>query len=370
MGNTKIRQTEAIFLILSIIINHTILNLPKYLVDTSKSSTIINLIYISIIAILLTMVICRLLRKFSGLDILDISNYLGGKALKNIIGSLFIIYFVITSATLLRSFCNNLQILYYPMTSIVFILLLFIITLIINTHLNFSSIIKCNLFIVPAVIFGIVFIVIANSKYIELERIFPILGTGFGNTFFYGISNLFAFSGISYLYFIPPTLKESNQFKKIAIISIAISAIYLILSVSVIFFIFNSFSEIDEILPLFNAVRYIEFGTFFQRLDSIFLLAWIISFVCYLGIISNFALNIFKKITNIKNEKAISYSMFFLILAISLLFTDISIVQFFESTICKYMFFGIVIFTSLSILIFANFKKLKHKEGESHVKQS
>ena len=63
---------------------------------------------------------------------------------------------------------------------------------------------------------------------------------------------------------------------------------------------FSSESFTNELMPLYSAVRYIEFGTFFQRLDSIFLLIWILSFFCYLGIMFTICTNIFKKTTNLE----------------------------------------------------------------------
>ena len=183
------------------------------------------------------------------------------------------------------------------------------------------------------------------------------------------MSNLFAFGGLAYLYFIPPYLRESNKFNKVAIISIILSSIYLLLSISTIFFMFNSYSEIDEIMPLFNAVRYIEFGTFFQRLDAIFLLIWIISFMTYLSIVSKFCLDILKKLTNIKNEKLIVSPICLLILGISLALSNYSLVNFFENVLYKYLFFILVIFVNLTILIIANLKKLKEKKEENLEKQ-
>lgn len=365
MNNTKLGNFEAIALILTIIINHTILNLPKALADTTQSSTILNLIYISIIAIIIATIIYKLFKNFPGFDIIDISHYLGGKFLKFIIGILFFAYFIISCSTLLRCLCNNLQMLYYPWTNIIFILLLFVVALMLNGHLNFNASIRSNVFIIPIVLISIIFLFIANLKSFSFHRIFPLLGNGLSTTFFSGISNLFAFGGLAYLYFIPPKLKESNDFHKVAVLSIILSAIYLLLSVSTIFFIFNSFTETTEVMPLFNAVRYIDFGTFFQRLDAIFLLIWIMSFISYLSITTKYSLDIFKKLCNIKTEKPLVYSISLLILGISLSLNNISIVNFFENTLYKYAFFILIIFISFSILIFANIKKLKHKEEKN-----
>ena len=64
---------------------------------------------------------------FLGLDIIDISKILGGKFFQKIIGIIFISYFMISASIMLRNFCEGLKIIYYPMTNIVFILLMFVI---------------------------------------------------------------------------------------------------------------------------------------------------------------------------------------------------------------------------------------------------
>ena len=364
MNNTKLGNFEAIALILTIIINHTILNLPKALVDTTRSSTILNLFYVSIIAIIIATVIYRLFKNFPGLDLLDISSYLGGNFLKILIGILFFAYFIISSSAFLRCFCNNLQTLYYPWTSIVFIILLFVITLMINGHLSFNATIRSNLFIIPIVLISVVFLFIANIQNFSIHRIFPLLGEGFNTTFFSGISNLFAFGGLAFLYFIPPYLKETKDFHKVTILSIILSSLYLLFSVSTLLFMFNSFSETSKVMPLYDAVRYIDFGTFFQRLDAIFLLIWIMSFISYLSIVTKFSLDIFKKLSNIKNEKNLVFPISLLILAITLIFKNTSMLNFFENILYKYVFFILVIFISISVLIFANIKKRINKKLE------
>lgn len=359
MDKNKVGNLEAIALIFTVIINHTILTLSKDIVSTTKSATILNVIYIGIIAIFIGIIICKLLKRFPGLDIIDISNFLGGKILKNIIGILFFSYFIFTSAILLNQFSTSLQIIYYPMTNIFFIILLFVIVTSIVCSLNFSSVSRTNVLVLPIVIISIIFLFVANSKNFSFERLYPILGDGFNSTFIAGLSNLFAFGELSLLYFLPPHLKDSRQFKKITLISIAISAIYLLISISTTLLMFDSFVEVDELMALYSAVRYIEFGTFFQRLDSVFLLIWIISFACYLSLVLNFCINIFKKLTNIKDTKVIVYPSALLLLAISLIPNNISILNFLGTTVYKYLFFILIMGISITTLIFANIKNRK-----------
>lgn len=362
MSKSKIGTLEAIMLVLTIIITHTILSMPRELLVSTKSATIINLIFVSIIAIAISYLIYKLLKNFPSLDIIDISELLGGKTFKTIIGTIFILYFIVSSSILLKSFCESLKIIYYPITNIIFIILLFIIAICTVNRLDFNASLKTNLLIIPLVLASMIFLFFANMNKFTPERIFPILGDGFFNTFVLGLGNLSAFGGIAYLYFLPPLLKEPEKMKKIALVSIGISAIYLILCVSTLLFMFSFFINTNEITPLYNATRYIEFGNFFQRLESLFLLIWILEFACYLSIVSKFAMNIFKKITNIETPKPLIDIFGLLILGIALIPKNYAISEKFETQIYPYLVLGIGIFLGFIILILANIRQRRKHE--------
>lgn len=369
MTKSKIGTIEAIMLILIIIITHTISSLPRNILVTTKSATIINLLFVSILAIAFSYLVVRLMKNFGGSDIIDISEYLGGKVLKNIVGIVFIFYFLVSSSLLLRNFCESLKIIYYPMTNIFFIIASFVIAVCTVNKLDFNASLKTNLLIVPFVLVSIIFLFISNINIFVPERTFPILGDGLFSTFVLGLSNLAAFGGIAFLYFLPPFLKEPEKMKKIALVSIGLSAIYLILCVSTLLFMFSFFINTNEITPLYNATRYIEFGSFFQRLESIFLLIWILAFACYLSITSKIAMGIFKKLTNIETKKPLIDIFGLLILAITLLPKNYAISSKFETEIYPYLVLGITFCFSISILILANLMKKKQKKINHNAKE-
>lgn len=363
MTKSKIGTLEAIMLVLTIIVTHTISSLPREILVTTKSATIINLIFVSILAIMFSYFIVKLMKNFGGSDIIDISEYLGGKVLKNIIGIIFIIYFLVTSSILLRNFCESIKIIYYPMTNIVFILSLFVLAVCTANRLDFNASLKTNLLIIPLVLVSIVFLFFANMNKFVPQRIFPIFGDGLFNTFVLGLTNLSAFGGISFLYFLPPYLKQPEKMKKVALISIGLSAIYLILCVSTLLFMFSFFINTNEITPLYNATRYIEFGSFFQRLESLFLLIWILAFACYLSITSKFSMSIFKKLTNIETKKPLIDIFGILILGITLIPKNYAISDKFETQVYPSLVLGIAFCLGISILILANIMKRKQTKS-------
>ena len=359
MSKLKIGTTEAVLIVLTVIIAHSILSLPRDMIVRTQSATIVNIIYITVVCTLIALLISRLFKKFGNVDIIDVSEYLGGKVFKNIVGLIFIFYFIVSSSILLRNFCEALGLVYFQMTPVIFIILLFVIGSCISNRLGFNISLKVNLIILPIALISILIIFMANFKNFDIQKIFPILGGGFNNTFFTGLLNLSAFEGILYLYFIPPYLKEPEKYKKISIISTIITGLYLILCVSIILFIFPSFFTTNEIMPLYSAARYISFGNFLQRLESIFMLVWILAFTSYLTIACKFSVSIFKKMTNIKNTKEIINIFGLLILAISMFPKNLAVSTFLETKIYSYFSIVIIFIFAIAILVLANLKKKK-----------
>ena len=126
----------------------------------------------------------------------------------------------------------------------------------------------------------------------------------------------------------------------------------------------------NQIMPLYSAARYIEFGNFFQRLESIFLLIWILQMICYLTIIAKISLSIFKKITNIRDEQPLIFVFGLLIFAISLLPKNYAISKFIEDYIYQYMVIIVSIFLGIALLGLAYLKKRKKKELNTDVKEN
>lgn len=65
MSEQKIGNIEAIALILTVMVNHIILNLPKNIIQSTSSGAIINVIFISLVAFGIVYLISKLLKNFS-----------------------------------------------------------------------------------------------------------------------------------------------------------------------------------------------------------------------------------------------------------------------------------------------------------------
>lgn len=364
MGNQKLENSEAIAFFVILSINGILLSVSQFLVQKCASSSLINALYVTIICLFITFIFCMLYKPFVGKDLLSISQFLGGKVLKFIVGISFICYFFCRVSIFLRKISSCLQIVYYPMTSIIFIIALFCITAGIITNLKNNSIFKSAILLMPILFATIIFVFIGNCKNFDFNNIYPILGNGIDATFFSGVTNVFAFCGLAYIFFIPSKLKHPEKFTKISLISIVLCGIFLIFAVACILLLFNNAMINSELLPLYVSVRRIEFGTFFQRLDAVFLSLYVLCFICVLSFNTFIITDIFKGIANLSNSKPLIAPCLLIMFGFALLIRQNSTLIFLESVFSKTLFIILAIFSLFIILVAANIK-LKILGGKS-----
>lgn len=358
---TKITSVEAICLIVIITINRIILNLPQNILKSCGSSSILNVIYVSILAIIFTIIIVKLYSYFSGSDIIDISEFLGGKPLKIIINIILILYLIYVAGILLRNFNEVIYIIAYEKTPIVFLILFFIITSIISNFLGESAVIKTNTIITFIMLLSLIATFISVIPNIEIERIYPILGYGGKDTFFNGISNIFSFNGLICIYLIAPMLKEKNNYKVVTIVSTIIISLLLILSVASLLLSIPFTSTTKGISPIYMLIKNNEFGNFVQNPESVFVFTWILSMMTYLNVVLMFIIKFFKKLTNIKSKKIFIIPISIIIFIIAILQKNILSTHSSEEVLYKYIAFPIafILFPTILILAYIKYRK-KH----------
>ena len=358
----KISKIEAICLICIVMANQIILNMPRNIISAAGAAAWLNVVYISIIAILIVLFISKLFQKFVGKDILDISEYLGGKWLKIVVGISYIVMFVLISSTVLQYFSEKLKLIYFHNTPIVVIISIFLLGAVLVNRIGIKSLFQVNIVIVILLLISILLLILSTSHLFVYDNLFPVLGRSANDTFFSGLTNLFAFEGIAYLYFIMPILKNTKDFKKIAVISTIISSIYLFLSITSLILVFAYIYKTEEMLLIYFLTRIAEFGDFLQRTDALFVLLWILTVLSYTSIAMFFSTHIFKRITNLSNYKPLLYTFVLLMFGVALILTNIADSIHLQRTAYKYFQLILIFVMSLSILIGANIKKRIQKK--------
>ena len=366
MSVYKIGLVEAITLILIVTVNRLAISIPQAILLSCGSSAILNILYVSLIAIFLTYIIVTLFKRFPNSDIIDVSDFLGGKFLKYLVGIILFLYIVSVLSFLLRDFIEILHVLYYTDTPIIYLLAFFIVVCIIANLLGSKSIIKTNVVLCIIMTVGLLVAFSSVIPNLTIQRIFPILGYGSYTTFFSGLTNILAFNGLSILYLVPPLLNNKKDFKKASMIAVCISAILIILATSSMLLAFSFSTNIEKISPLYTLLSNNEFGKYFQHPESLFVFTWILSFMSYINISCMLLVQISKKLTNVKNGKPFIFPICIMIIILTLLPRNMIQAREFGDYLSKYFGTPITFIVFPIIIILANlkYKKLKGNEKE------
>ena len=362
MNYTKLGNFEAICLIVILFINHLVLNLPQIILDNSANASILNCIYILALSLIFVLLIAKLLKNFAGLDIIDISEYLGGKFLKILIGILCIIYLIIESSFLVRMFSKNLFLAYFNNYPISFIIFMFLFIVVVANLMGRRSIIKVNTIIVPIALFSILFTFVFVADLLRVELSLPILANGAKKIFITGASNVFAFNGLFFLFFISPLLDKKENMPKVAFSSTLICGMFLLLSIIALVFGFSDIYSVVRISPLYFIIINSKLTSFLERPEIIFIFIWALALMSFISVAVMFVLNIFKKLTNMKKVQNLSITVCTIIFVVSLLINNVFTLEktanFFYEYASLILIFGVF---SL-VLIGANIKKKIYKK--------
>ena len=350
-NNYKLSKSESITLLIIIMINKLILNLPYNIIELTKSGSIINILYIGIIDFIFLVVILKLLKPFDNQDIIDVSEILGGKYLKYIVSIISIALFLLAAYITVIDFSNVLYTIYFSNFDMIYIILFFIIGVLIANLTGFKSIINTCSFIVSFTIISVIITLINTQSDLTITNFTPILGTSIKNTFVNGLSNCFAMYILVYVFFLKPLINKQEEFVEISVKGYLISFVLLLLTTISMQSLFISSSDSKPINSLFLLAREIEFGSFLQRIDAIFIFIWILSIFSYLSATLFIISKIIKKVFNIQDEKMLSYSLSNILLGLTLIPINTSLIHYIESNIYKYSIliyiFGICFITLL-----------------------
>ena len=357
MNISKIQNMEAIAMLTIVMANKIILNLPKTIIASTGSSAWINTIYIIAITFVFVFLVTKLLKKFPDKDILDISEYLGGKKLKIVISIFYILFFITIASLLARNFSEALKIIYFKQSPLIYVVLFMLFSACIANKFGIRAITKSMVFIAPIVFIGLLIILLSPVKHFVIQRFFPILGYGFNATFFEGLTNIFALSGIGYIYLLPTLLKNNQDLRKITLISLAISSIYLFLSVCCLLLVFSFTVDTNENISIYLLTMVANFGSFIHGINTIFIFVWILSIIAYLSTAIFFISFILRKIGNLKNTNSVNYCITSIILGLSLFGKNYAQLTGFTDNLLNYLVIAFVFVVNPILLLIANFKQ-------------
>lgn len=356
----KLTTREAISIICLISLCQLVLNIPKTIINSCGTGTIINILYVSLIALITCIIFSKLIKNFPSDDIIDISEKVGGNSFKFIISLIFIAFFIVLILIAIADFSYLLKCIYFQNAPLTFIIIFFILAALFANLNGFNSIKKICTMIIPILIYTFIIVFFKSIPNIALDDFTPILGYSYTSTFQNGLLNLFFFNFIILYLFIMPLLKKKNDINKIIFTSFSINIFTLIISVISLIAVFTAHINSSNINALYFLTRTIKLSNFVEQVDAIYVFVWILSMLAYISLLLFLITHILNKLFHFKDQKQLSYPILSIIIGLSLIFVELSDITFLEETIFRYSSIIITFGISFIILILGNMK-LKHR---------
>lgn len=251
--------------------------------------------------------IVMLLKRHPGKNIVDVYR----AALGPFIG--FVFSFFLASALMFGAVSNTAEFTYVlqayvlPRTPSFFIIGAFTIGVVIISLLGLESLARFSRLSALILLTGFTAVILLGIQNYSIHHIFPILGYGLKNTIYHGLLRSSVYADVIILAVFTGSLQGLKYVKKAGFISLAISMIIVSVSLLAFSLTFPYYIGQELTAPMYVMASLIDYGRFFQRLESIFLFIWYVSSFIAAAALFYTSLCVYCQIFKINDKKSIVF---------------------------------------------------------------
>lgn len=356
-------KKEGTFVILNILGSQIFLNMPRFVSEIAGTAGWILVIYVSMLAFLLFLILIRLYKNFWGMDLIDISQDVFGNVGRIITGMTFFMIWSFYLTLILRQFAENIKIIGLTNTPISFIQFFFLAGVIAAAYAGIEPISRVTSLTVPFIMAAAIIMLVASIPNCNSENIFPIFGNGLNTLFGKGSSFISIYFGITLILFFAPNLQSYKNTKKVGRNAVLLAAGFLLAFTAVYQMVYPYPTSTENFLPIYQMTRAVSLGRFLERIEAVFLPVWTLVAFLIMSVVSTVSLKILQKTLKLNSYKPLIPVYAVLLFCVSLLPANLMTVIDLELKIIRT--FGIPAEAGLTLIILAGGiikKKLKGKQ--------
>ncbi|HEX9059734.1 MAG TPA: endospore germination permease, partial [Clostridia bacterium] len=321
-------------------------------------------IYSSVLVFIIFMLISKLYKGFEGKDLIDLGEVVGGSPVRIIVGLVLLVYFIFAASILLREFGEDMKVIALQISPISFVVLFFIAGIIFGNYLGLEAIVRFHALAIPVIIAAFVIIALGVAPYYDITNLLPIMGPGASNLLMKGFYSISSFSSIITVFMLFPYIKTHSNFKRVGFWSIGIGFIFLTASTLVYLMVYGFPAATENFLPIFQLARLINYGRFFQRIESIFVLAWATSAFMYLSFAFFLGIHSFRKAFRLEFYKPLIIPFAILVFTLSLVPQNLMEAINLEVSIFRNVAWIVTFVLTIILLIAAHMvKRIRNRKG-------
>lgn len=297
----KIWVHQFTLLVIIFIVGSSILVVPSSLTKMAKQDAWIITMIGPCISLLFVWLYHSLAKRFSGMNLIEICEYVLGRWLGTFVSLAFISYFLLLSAGLLLELGDFMTTQIMPETPIQAVNLLFIGIVILGVRYGLGTVTRTAEIFFPWIIGFILFLSITLIPEIKQERMQPVFENGIGPI----LQGTFHYLGLPFLelvvfLMIIPAIQHSKKTGKAFCMGTLIGGFIILLMTGLSIWVLGPTLASNQMYPSYALAMKINIGDFLQRVEAFMAGIWFMTIyfkltICFyassLGLAQTFKLN-------------------------------------------------------------------------------
>ncbi len=279
--NFQLERKELTATFINLIVVKMLFTYPRFMVMNSGNAAWIEMIYVSLVAILLYLLIDLLNRKTQSENIFELSEKVGGKALRIAVGIVLISILIINLSVNIRIFSECIRTVLLPNTPTTMVMLLFVVAISIAAFMGIYSICRVHALFVPVAAFVMLGFLIMLIPDINLNNLFPLIGTGTKRVFVSGLKSISIYADVMTIYIIAPFCKNKRDTKRSVFNGILIGGLVAAVMLLLYALVYPYPISQEFVIPIYQLARIVNVGQYFQRFEAFFEFTWSIAMMLY-----------------------------------------------------------------------------------------
>lgn len=306
-NSVTLNLKESTMIIINLICIKLLFNFPQRLVINSGNAAWIQIIYVSLIMTVLFFITTIAYRRCSNMSIIGLSEKIGGKPLKAVVGLIVSGVLLLNIVPIIRNYPDMVKLVLLPNTPIEMILLIFTVVIGIAVYVGMDAIARIHAIVVPIVLIIMAAFYIFLIPHVKVYNLFPILGNGANRIFGKGLLGIEFFDDILVLNLLLPYMQNADDAKKTGYRAIIISSALAIIMILIYGLIYPYPSSGKFIAPIYQLTRLVGIGDFFQRFEAFFEFVWSLGVFLYLSFYISVICMVWKESFDLKYERPLIY---------------------------------------------------------------
>lgn len=307
-NSDRLSGVQVTALVALIIVGSGLMKLPRDVVQASDANGIMVTLIAGLMAVVLTMVMSMLSKRFPNRTVLDYSKDLLGTIPAKIVNIVFVVYFITFSGLILRIFADAAKVFLLENTPIEVLILAMLPVVVYLVQNGINPIARiCEAFF-PVVVGSILLLLLLSLQNFDIKEVYPVWQVNIVKVVKAVPVTEIAYFGFEILLFAGAFMLEPQKMTKYGVGGVVTAIVIYVATVTACIGVFSIDTLKYQVYPTLELAKSIDFpGAFAERFDIFFAIFWTIA--VFTSIVTYYYLAAFSvtKLIGMRNYRPFCY---------------------------------------------------------------